>query len=91
MGIKPRSSDQTAVSFSLPKALLDQADARAAALGMSRSQYLNQLLRRDVTDRAPLILQETPPEYRTKNVDAIASEVLKKYQPPKSLKPERGA
>jgi len=45
---------------SIPQSLLDKVDQRAAALGLSRSQYLAQLARADLMDRGDLTLRETP-------------------------------
>ena len=55
-----RKPDQTAISVSMSKALLEQLDARAAALGLNRSQYLTQLARRDVAEKGSLTLHESP-------------------------------
>jgi hypothetical protein len=59
MPVKPRSRDQTATSLSLPKELLEQISRRAAALRMSRSQYLCELAINDLAQRPPLVLRES--------------------------------
>ena len=45
---KASKYSQTAVTISLPKALLRQIDARADRLGIPRSQYLALIARRDI-------------------------------------------
>ena len=59
MSIKPRSPGQTAISVSLPADLVEEIDARANALGISRSQYLVHLARADLIERGELTLRET--------------------------------
>lgn len=56
-----RGPNQTAVSISLTKELLEEIDTRARLLGLTRSQYLIQLARRDLLDRPDFILREIPP------------------------------
>ena len=46
--MKDRSSDQTAVSISLPRAILAQIDERARDLGIGRSRYLVWLAQHDL-------------------------------------------
>lgn len=55
-----RSVDQTAISVSIGRTLLDQIDVRAAALGLNRSQYFAQLARADLAKRGELTLREVP-------------------------------
>jgi hypothetical protein len=47
--LKERSPGQTAVSLSISKEVLDRIDARAAALGISRSSYLTLLAQQDLS------------------------------------------
>ena len=62
MAVKKRSRGQTAVSFSVEKALLAQIDERAARVGLSRSTYLAALARADLAKKGELVLSEqTPP------------------------------
>lgn len=56
-----RRPDQTAISVSIHVGLLAQIDARAASLGLNRSQYLAQLARNDVASGGDLVLRDTPP------------------------------
>jgi len=49
-----RSSNQTAISMSLPKELLQEIDRRASSLGLSRSSYLSLLAQRDLRELGPL-------------------------------------
>jgi hypothetical protein len=58
-----RKPDQTAISVSMSKTLLEQLDARAEALGLNRSQYLVHLARQDLASKGALILQEHPTKY----------------------------
>jgi metal-responsive CopG/Arc/MetJ family transcriptional regulator len=64
---KPRSPGNTACSISLPVGLLREIDERAAALGLSRSQYLSHLARADIERRGNLVLAEKPTPYKTQN------------------------
>jgi len=54
-----RAPDQTAISVSIGKELLGKIDARAEALGLSRSQYLANLARTDVVRGGDMILKES--------------------------------
>ena len=58
MVAKKRSRGQTAVSFSVEKALLAQIDERAASFGLSRSTYLASLARADLAKKGELVLPE---------------------------------
>jgi len=49
----------TAVSVSVPKALLVDIDKRAAALELTRSQYLILLARQDLRELGPLIVRSS--------------------------------
>ena len=46
------------VTISLPREDVEAIDARARALGMSRSAYLVQIARSDLATRGPLLLRE---------------------------------
>ena len=48
--MKARSQKQIAISISLSKSLLSEIDARAKAMGMSRSHYLAVIARLDIND-----------------------------------------
>lgn len=61
---KQRSPGNTAVSISLPAALLADIDRRADALGLTRSQYLCHLARRDVESRGNLVITEHSISYK---------------------------
>lgn len=61
-----RRPDQTAISVSIHVGLLAQIDARAAALGLNRSQHLAQLARNDVASGGDLVLREAPDTPQTK-------------------------
>ena len=61
-----RKPDQTAISISMSKGLLEKIDQRATALGLTRSQYVGQLARTDVIAGGALTLHETPISYKTK-------------------------
>ena len=54
--VKERSKGQTAVCISLSKAQLAGIDARAAALNLSRSQYLALVARKDIMRGGPLLI-----------------------------------
>ena len=56
-----RGQNQTGVSISLTKDLLEEIDARARLLGITRSQYLIQLARRDLAERPEFIVREISP------------------------------
>lgn len=53
-----RKPDQTAISVSMPKALLADIDARCSRLGLKRSEYLASLARNDLVAGGELILRE---------------------------------
>lgn len=59
-----RKADQTAISISMSRELLDQIDRRAQNLGLTRSQYLAHLARQDCVEGGDLVLRETPVNYR---------------------------
>ena len=61
---KQRSPGNTACSISLPASLLAEIDERAAALGLSRSQYLTHLARADLERRGNLVLAEQATAYK---------------------------
>lgn len=61
MAEKKRSETQTAVSFSVEKALLAEIDKRAESFGLSRSTYLALLARNDLTKKGELVLPEQAP------------------------------
>ena len=61
-----RKPDQTAISVSMSKDLVNKIDERAASLGLTRSLYLAQLARADVIGQGQLTLQETPVSYKIK-------------------------
>jgi hypothetical protein len=56
-----RKPNQTAISVSISVEQLARIDARAAFLGLNRSQYLIQLARKDVSTGGDLILRDAPP------------------------------
>jgi hypothetical protein len=53
-----RGENQTAISVSMTRDLLELVDTRAKALGLNRSQYLAQLARQDIAAKGAIILQE---------------------------------
>lgn len=53
-----RAPDQTGISVSMAKSLLSQIDARAAKLGLTRSQYFAHLARNDLAEGGGLMIQE---------------------------------
>jgi len=55
-----RNPANTVISVSMSRALLNEIDARAANLGLSRSQYLCQLAREDLIARGDMTLREKP-------------------------------
>jgi len=62
--LKDRASDQTAVSISLPRAILAQIDGRARDLGVGRSRYLVWLAQHDLAKGGELTVplrQNLPP------------------------------
>lgn len=58
-----RSADQAQTTLSLPREILAECDARADALGLSRSAYIVQLLRADLATRAALVISEVTTPY----------------------------
>lgn len=74
MTTKRRSPGNTAISVSLDRTLVNQIDQRTAALGLSRSQYLRLLAQRDLTDRTPITVSETPTTYLTPDQRAAAAQ-----------------
>lgn len=55
-----RRPNQTAISVSISVEQLARIDARAASLGLNRSQYLIQLARKDVSTGGDLTLRDAP-------------------------------
>jgi hypothetical protein len=53
---KPRSPDQTAISVSITRDLLARIDARANALGLTRSRYLAVIAQIDIVRGGPLTI-----------------------------------
>lgn len=70
MSVPQRSPDQTAISVSIGKELLVKIDARAASLGLSRSQYLANLARHDVLSGGDLLLKDSS------SVASVADEMV---------------
>jgi hypothetical protein len=94
--VKARSPSNTAVSVSLDKVLLEEIDARARKLGLTRSRYLALLARKDLTTRGPLILPSTdgsqPPVQVDLTQEAIeflklAIPALQTYEDSRKTKP----
>lgn len=48
-----KPTDKVAVSVTIPKDLLHEADERATALDLTRSQYFRQLVRKDISQTQP--------------------------------------
>lgn len=87
-----RKPDQTAISVSMPKALLADIDARCSRLGLKRSEYLASLARNDLVAGRELVLRElhsVAPETSSAPAHPMATEVvesaLSKY--PKRKRP----
>ena len=55
-----RSDQQTAISVSMTRDLVNQVDQRAKALGLNRSQYLAMLAKADLAARGAMIINESP-------------------------------
>ena len=72
---KQRSNDQTAISISLSKGLLAEIDARAKALGLSRSQFLAQIARTNIDQGGPLVIPAVDTAQPSKIVDLKAEVV----------------
>jgi hypothetical protein len=87
MGIKPRSPGQTAFSVSMEKDLRDDIDARAAALGLNRSQYLAVLARNDIDTGGHLVLRDTPNSSPDEEVSAAMDRALRPEATPPSPTP----
>lgn len=87
-----RAPDQTAISVSIGKELLAKIDARAAGLGLSRSQYLANLARNDVATGGDLLLKEsssaTLQAAESAAVQAAAQEAVS-YRKPVKKKPAK--
>ena len=62
----------TAVSISLPTALLRQIDERADQLGIPRSQYLALLARNDIVTGGPLTLSAPDANHAPRQIDLTA-------------------
>ncbi len=73
-----RAPGKTAVSVSLPQSLVDQIDARAAGLGLNRSQYLASLARCDIHTGGPLELRDAPSSTARDLVDAAAAAAVQR-------------
>jgi metal-responsive CopG/Arc/MetJ family transcriptional regulator len=50
------------MTISLPKELGTLLDARAAALGLSRSDYIRRVLRDDIEGGGTLVIRPRPPQ-----------------------------
>lgn len=72
---KARSAGQTAISVSMPKAMVEEIDARAERLGLNRSQYLLQLAKQDLEERSPIVLREASPAETTNSGQTAAADV----------------
>ena len=93
-GIKPapqtrHGQEQTAISVSITKDLLARIDARAAALGLTRSRYLAVVAQQDIEKGGPLVIAaggtsepKPPPELTPAALDFLkfAIPVLTQYQ-----------
>lgn len=93
MVMKPRSTGQTAISVSLPEALLESIDERAGALGLNRSQYLAHLARAHLRERGQMTLHEdsnSPGQVAAKAVVAAAIADVKSGRAPTGPKPPVG-
>lgn len=55
-----RSDGQTQICVSLPEAVRDAADRRAQSLGLSRSNYITQLIRAEAGRDDVLVLTPSP-------------------------------
>lgn len=55
-----RSDGQTQICVSLPEAVRDAADRRAKSLGLSRSNYITQLIRAEAGRDDVLVLTPSP-------------------------------
>lgn len=62
----------TAVSISLPTALLHQIDERADQLGIPRSQYIALLARKDIVTGGPLTLPAPDANHNPRQIDLTA-------------------
>jgi hypothetical protein len=58
--LKERSADQTVVSISLPRDLLEKIDARAESLHMPRSRYLALLAKTDIDRGGAMVIDPGP-------------------------------
>lgn len=66
MSARPRRYKVTKqISFRLNSELLEELDARAAALGVDRSQLINQLLTKNI-EQNPYAFAEAPGTYKAK-------------------------
>ena len=91
--MKLRSPDQTAISVSLSKSLLADIDARAKALGLSRSQYLAQIARTDIDQGGPLTITANSVDIKQETVAFLIVALteyencrqITKAQPPEPL------
>jgi hypothetical protein len=65
---KPKPSERQPVAIRMPTALREAMDKRARAVGMTRTTYLEQIIRRDLKmasvplEREPVVLPEAEPE-----------------------------
>ena len=73
--MKERSKGQTAVCISLSKAQLAEIDARAAALNLSRSQYLALVARKDIMRGGPLLIPSPDAAKPPRQVDLTAEAI----------------
>jgi hypothetical protein len=73
--VKERSKGQTAVCISLSKAQLAEIDARAAALNLSRSQYLALVARKDIMRGGPLLIPSPDAAKPPREIDLTAEAI----------------
>lgn len=78
-----RSTDQTAISVSMTRAMVAEIDIRAQALGLNRSQYLQMLARKDLAERGAMIISE---DINSAKVDAAEEKIVNYLTKPKRPK-----
>ena len=76
-----RAPDQTGISVSMAKSLLEDIDKRATKLGLTRSQYFAQLARNDIAAGGAFVVRETSPSSsdtaNSSKVDAAVEAAIK--------------
>lgn len=92
--IKPESKRAVVRSYSMPRWMLEEAEARAEAMGyLSFSDYIRHLVRMDIETQSPHV-REAPAEYEVKPITSESQAARnqrreQKLQEPADPKPSK--